>query len=84
MVRERILRIVREMFPYHDGPLDDTTTPAVVVGWDSFAHMHVIVRVEEDFGVTFTTEEIGRVDSVGALIRMVAAKSAAAEIRQPV
>ena len=48
-----------------------------VPGWDSFAHVNLIVAIEEAFDVTFTTTEIGAIKSVGDIIRALEAKHAA-------
>lgn len=41
------------------------TSANEVEGWDSFAHIAIVVDIEEKYGVSFTTEDLGRMNCVG-------------------
>lgn len=45
--------------------LDDATSPAVVSSWTSRGHIELITAMESLYGVTFTTEEIKSLKSLG-------------------
>ncbi|HWI60806.1 MAG TPA: acyl carrier protein [Symbiobacteriaceae bacterium] len=45
--------------------------------WTSFAHINLITTLEEAYGVTFTTDEINRVKTVGEVRRALQAKGVA-------
>lgn len=76
MSRERVFAIIRDVFARPDLELSEKTTAADVEGWDSFNHMNLIMQIEEEFGIAFETDEIGRMGNVGELLAAVAAKTA--------
>jgi acyl carrier protein len=52
----------------------DTSAPDVD-GWDSVAHVNLMVAVESEFGIEFTTQELESMETVGDMARLVAAKT---------
>jgi acyl carrier protein len=50
-------------------------TAADVSGWDSLAHVRLMLQVEREFGIKFTATEISSFKSVGDLARAIAAKT---------
>ena len=46
-----------------------------VSGWDSLAHVRLILQVERAFAVKFTATEISSFKTVGDLARSIAAKT---------
>lgn len=75
--REKIFQIIRTVFAQPNLAVTNNTTAADVADWDSFNHMNLIMQVEEEFGVTFDTEEIGKMGRVGELVEAVCRKQAA-------
>jgi acyl carrier protein len=63
--------------------ITDSTTSTDVDGWDSMAHINLIVAVEKHFGVKFTAAEIGAMrgtdQNVGKLAQLLAAKTGRVE-----
>lgn len=53
------------------------TSAKDVDGWDSLAHVRLILTVEQEFGVKFSAAEIGRLKNVGDLSALIRSKSAA-------
>jgi acyl carrier protein len=59
---------------------DDTVqlTPALtakdVDGWDSLAHIRLMLTVERSFKVKFSTSEIGKLENVGGLVALIQEK----------
>lgn len=49
-----------------------------VPGWDSMAHIALVVEVECRFGITFQAAEIEALQRVGDLLRLIEAKRASA------
>ena len=47
-----------------------------VDAWDSISHIRLIVAVEQEFGITFGTRELERLDNVGELATLIEAKLA--------
>ncbi len=56
--------------------LTDNSSPANVESWDSLAHVLMVSLYEEEYGVTFTADEIARVKTLGDFRRMLQVKGA--------
>ena len=56
-----------------------TATPALsakdVDGWDSLAHIRLMLTVERAFKVKFSTSEIGKMETVGDLVALIKART---------
>ncbi|HEY1813798.1 MAG TPA: acyl carrier protein [Kofleriaceae bacterium] len=57
--------------------ITDQTSRATHRRWDSFAHVQLVVRLEERFGVRFSNPEIETLSSVAAIKTALAAKGVA-------
>jgi len=55
-------------------PLRPELTARDVEGWDSFKQIEIVMAVEERFAIRLTTRELDSLQSVGDLVRVVAAK----------
>ena len=43
------------------------SSPKQLESWDSIQHVSLIVAIEEQFGVEFNPDEIGRMESIGLI-----------------
>jgi acyl carrier protein len=75
-MQDKLLSIFREIFNDPDLVVNEDTTAADVRGWDSFNHMNLIMAIEEEFSVSFSTKEIGQMGRVGDLIKLLQQKLA--------
>lgn len=57
-VAERLLQVAARCFKLPPERLSLTSTPADIVGWDSLAHMELVVAIEEEFGVQLSARDI--------------------------
>lgn len=69
--------IVRSVLDDPQLTLTEETTAEDVPGWDSMAHIAVVVEAECRFGVTFAVTELDALRRVGDLIRLIEVKRAA-------
>ena len=46
-----------------------------VDGWDSLAHIRLVLTVERAFKVKFSTSEIGKLERVGDLVALIKARA---------
>jgi acyl carrier protein len=46
-----------------------------VDGWDSLSHIRLILTVEKAFKIKFSTSEIGKLNNVGDLVKLIKARS---------
>jgi acyl carrier protein len=58
--------------------LREDLTAADVKSWDSLNHIDLIVAVEREFGIRFTTREVTSLKNVGELVALTQAKLSAA------
>lgn len=74
-IYERLTGIIRDFFD------DDsiTATPALsakdVDGWDSLTHIRVMLTIEKEFKIKFSTSEIGKMETVGDLVTIIKARA---------
>jgi acyl carrier protein len=77
-VRERVQAIFRDVFDDDDLVLSDGMTAAEVDGWDSLAHINLIIAIEQKLGVKFATAEISRLkehgQNVGSFLKLIEGK----------
>lgn len=73
-VRQRLQQVMRELFDDDDLEIRDDLTAEEVPDWDSLAHVRLIVAVEKEFGVRFSSGEVGDIEDVGALVRLIEGK----------
>lgn len=74
---DRLTECFRQTFADDTLVLKPDTSPMQVKGWDSFNHINFMLSVENEFGVTFTTDEIQNMKSVGQLVDLLNAKGQA-------
>jgi len=48
-----------------------------VDGWDSLTHIRLILTVEKAFNLKLSTSEIGKLENVGDLVKLIKARSQA-------
>ena len=65
-----ITQIVQDELDSDDVQLAMDTLPGTVEGWDSLAHVGIIVAIEKRVGRQFTVEQIDGLQNVGDLVRL--------------
>jgi acyl carrier protein len=70
-ILEKITEIVRDELEDDDIVLTPQTQAKDVPGWDSLAHVRIVVGIEEAYGVEFDTNEVTGLKNVGDLIKLV-------------
>jgi acyl carrier protein len=73
-ILSRITDVVRDQLDDDDISLTPATEANSVDGWDSLAHVRIMIAVEEEFGVRFQTSEITSLKNVGGLVALVRSK----------
>jgi len=73
-ILSRITDVVRDQLDDDDITLTQTTEANKIDGWDSLAHVRIMIAVEEEFGVRFQTSEITSLKNVGGLVALVRSK----------
>lgn len=73
----RLREVFRETFPDDAVELTRETGPNDIQAWDSVMHINLIIGIESEFGIRFSTAEIIRMTSVGAIAEAVETKASA-------
>jgi len=80
MEKSEILSLVTEIFrdvlDNEEIVLADTTTANDIEEWDSLSHIQLIVAIEKDFKIKFTSAEILSWKNVGEMIDNISKKLA--------
>jgi acyl carrier protein len=76
----RITTVVRDVLDDDNLSLTRATTAADVHGWDSLAHVRLILAVQKTFNVKFSAAQITRLENVGELVDLVEQKAGAAGV----
>jgi acyl carrier protein len=64
--------VFRDVFDDPSLTVNDGTTAADIVEWDSQMHISLLVSIESEFGFTFNMGEVMGIKNVGALADIIA------------
>jgi acyl carrier protein len=71
----KLTAILREVFDRDDIEATPTLAADQVEGWDSFKQVEILIAVQEEFGVKFSSRELDSLKNVGDLVGIVVAKA---------
>ncbi|HYF35626.1 MAG TPA: acyl carrier protein [Prosthecobacter sp.] len=71
---EKVTSILREVLGSPNLAITEATSASDVEGWDSFAHINLIMGLEDAYKIQFSTAEIGSMGRVADLISVVRGK----------
>ena len=71
---DKLTQILREMFDNSRITVGPETTAHDVEGWDSLAHIQLLIVVEDAFGIRFNTGEVAGLANVGEMVELIARK----------
>jgi acyl carrier protein len=66
-MRVRLNRLLRDVFNDPGLYITDELSTSTYAGWNSLAQVNLIMALEEEFGIQFTTEEVTALNSVAAI-----------------
>ncbi|MCE9548258.1 MAG: acyl carrier protein [Planctomycetia bacterium] len=67
MLQQRLLEVFRRVFNRPSLEISDEMDADDIDGWDSLAHIGLIVAIEKEFQVHFKNHEIARLNCIGDL-----------------
>lgn len=67
-MEEKIKKIMNEIFKEE---ITDDFSKFTTDKWDSFAHLDLIVKIEQEFNISFTPDEIGNITSYKDLVKII-------------
>jgi len=71
---DKLKPIFRAVFDDDDLVIFAATTANAIDEWDSLAHIRLVVSIEKDFGLRFTTDEISNLGNVGDMADLIMQK----------
>ena len=74
--KAKLQEIFRDVFDDDEIELFDEMTSDDVEDWDSLSHVNLILRIEKEFNVKFTVDEITDTENVGQFINLINEKKA--------
>jgi acyl carrier protein len=77
-IYSQLTEVMREVFDDDALEIGPTTTAEDIHGWDSQAHITLIVATEAHFGIRFRTSELEGLKNVDELVQVIARKCEAA------
>ena len=65
---EDLVRVMRNVFNAPKADITRESTSKTVLGWDSIAHVILMLEIEEELGVAVTPQEAASMTNVGELL----------------
>ena len=75
---QQLVPIFRDVFDDDSLTIQATTAADDVDGWDSLAHIRLIVSIEKAFSLRFSAAEISALENVGDMANLILKKRASA------
>jgi acyl carrier protein len=71
----RLAQIFEDVFSEDATKITPELSAADVEGWDSLAHIRLILTIEKAFKIKFSTLEISKAGNVGDLVALIKART---------
>ena len=68
---EKIVEICKDVFENDELALTEVSSSVDVEEWDSLTHLSVITDIEDEFGISFTLDEVTNSKNLGELVTAV-------------
>lgn len=66
--------VFKDVFDDDELVINMTTTAQDIDGWDSLAHIRLVVAIEKLFGLRFSAAEISNLENVGEMVELICRK----------
>lgn len=76
LIIEQLTPIFRDVFDDEDLIIEKNTTAQDVDGWDSLAHIRLVISIEKTLGLRFSASEISGLVNVGEMAELILKKHA--------
>ncbi len=73
-IYSRLTGVFNQVFDDETIEVTPQLTAKDVDGWDSLTHIRLILSVEKEFKIRFTTSEIGNLENVADLVALIRAR----------
>jgi acyl carrier protein len=73
-IYQQINSVFQDVFDDDSILVQDSTSASDISGWDSMAHINLVLGVEQEFGVKFKTAEVAQLKNVGEFVDLIQSK----------
>ncbi|NOX58509.1 MAG: acyl carrier protein [Planctomycetes bacterium] len=73
--RSKLNEIIATLLEVEAESLSNDCSPETIEHWDSLNHLNICVAVEQEFGITLTTDEMVAIRNVGDLVALLNTKN---------
>lgn len=73
-IYKQLTEILRDLFDDDSLVATPELTAGQVAGWDSFAHLRLMLTIERTFGIDFAASQITSLKNVGELAALIQSK----------
>lgn len=70
-IKIKLQGVFHEVFDDEDIEINEAMSANDLEAWDSLNHVRLIVSVEEEFGVSFSTSDVADLQNVGQLLDLI-------------
>jgi acyl carrier protein len=74
---DRLKQLLAMALKTSPSAIADDASPATTAGWDSLAHVLMVSLLEDEYGITFSAEEIASIQSLADFRRILGEKGSA-------
>jgi acyl carrier protein len=74
-IYSRLTTIFEDVFDEDSIVVTPDLSAKDVDGWDSLTHIRLMLTVEKAFKIKFSTSEVGKLQNVGELVRLIEEKT---------
>jgi acyl carrier protein len=74
---EKLQTIFQDVFDNPDLSIDRSSNASTVPGWDSLAHINLVVAIEHEFKIRFALGELEQLKNVGEMLDLMERKISA-------
>lgn len=67
-MENKVKKIMMELFKVN---ISDDFSKTSTDKWDSFTHLDLMVKLENEFNISFTPEEIGKIESYKDIVEII-------------
>lgn len=72
---EKIKKIIADTFQIKESEITLQVKMEDIDSWDSLTHMELVMSLEEEFGIEFTSDEIMEMTNVEKIVKIVGEKT---------
>jgi len=70
-IKSRLNKVFQEQFDDEEIKIFESMTAEDIEEWDSLMHIVLVVAVEKEFNVRLNAAEVGKLENVGEMIRLI-------------